>query len=64
MGIADQFKDKANELADRAKGAKDAMGDRNQDRESTADRAKDAADKGRDKARGAADDMRGRSSER
>ncbi|MFF5336819.1 hypothetical protein [Streptomyces sp. NPDC013181] len=61
MGIADQFKDKANELADRAKAS---TNDRNQDREATGDRVKDATDKGRGKARDAADDMRERTSER
>lgn len=67
MGIADQFKDKAQELADQGqkkmkggKGDDQRQGQRQgQDRRQDAsDRARQASEQGRDRAQGAADDMR------
>lgn len=61
MGIADQFKDKAQELADQAKQkanqgkgagrdrAKDADRDRDDDTSGLRDRGQDAADKARER---------------
>ncbi|MFD7865841.1 hypothetical protein [Streptomyces sp. NPDC057682] len=59
MGIADQFKDKAKDLADQGKqkmgdGDNDSQ-DRSQDMQ---DRARDTADKGKQKAEDAAKDMK------
>ncbi|WUW23556.1 hypothetical protein OG521_23385 [Streptomyces sp. NBC_01463] len=71
MGIADQFKDKAQELADQGqkkmkggKGEDRRQGqrqDQGQDRrQDVSDRARQASEQGRDRAQGAADDVRER----
>ncbi|WTI78444.1 hypothetical protein OG242_12570 [Streptomyces sp. NBC_00727] len=64
MGIADQFKDKAKDLAGQARN-EDEPQSKGRDRAKNAsqqgrDRAQDATRQGRDKAQDTADDMRER----
>ncbi|MER7726439.1 hypothetical protein [Streptomyces sp. NPDC096323] len=67
MGIADQFKDKAQDLADQgqkkmkgAKGDNQRQGQSQDRRQDASDRARQASEQGRDRAQGAADDVQER----